>query len=728
MINRTVVFILLGLFCGVYAATESLSLKATFRDVWPCADDHAFGSPAPFACGAQTNDPNAAQLCKSLKPSKCSNDFEYTDFGAVYSGDSPDRGIVMNTLDSDNKPVYNPNNAKKSMRNGGAEFYNWFRTTPGYNIAIQQDLVFTTCDRAVDKNCNNNYFTKDNVWNPSNGAGYWPLDNQGFGNYWSYSGKAHNYGFSMEIATRFVYRQGDVFRFNGDDDLFIFINGKLVLDLGGVHNGLEGTINLDTLGLTPNTTYPFNVFYCERHTPGSGFYATTTIGFVCERIDRCGVCYGDGQSCCTCDKSDMCQTVRCDPNQKNQVCQVTPLPNPYQGLQCGTSSCNAQSGYKFTDTSASCVKANKCFDYSCDNSTGCISTPRTHCQKLNTKCNTYTCNPTTGGCDKSDNCQATFSCKDNAGCDLNEGCLYNPRQCNSPTNNKCDVMTCDVTSNSCKIAYTIDANTCAGCNKDSCTASLPNNCQQFTNCTNGKCFYGPKCSSNDPCLVSSCVDGKCLLTPFCQASDSCHPQTCQVVGGQPQCSPAKNPCDDNNGCTFDVCYFNSTGDMFCNNTYACDDGKMCTDDFCENGQCKHNTTVCATANLCKDISCDNSTGCVLTDKPLPDYGNKCMVTDCDPLVGFINTTYPCIPADRCKCDPAVGCQCSPLSPAAIAGITAGGIAGIAIGGAAGVGAIAFAGKKGLDYFSTGNAAAAGVQDNPMYASAQNGGENPFYNG
>jgi hypothetical protein len=38
-------------------------------------------------------------------------------------------------------------------------------------------------------------------------------------------------------------------------------------------------------------------------------------------------------------------------------------------------------------------------------------------------------------------------------------------------------MTCDVSSNSCKISYTIDPNTCAGCNKDNCTASLPNNCQ-----------------------------------------------------------------------------------------------------------------------------------------------------------------------------------------------------------------------------------------------------------
>ncbi|MDX2052656.1 MAG: fibro-slime domain-containing protein [Polyangiaceae bacterium] len=98
----------------------------------------------------------------------------------------------------------------------------------------------------------------------------------------------HNYHFTFELNTRFIYRKGQTLEFYGDDDLWVFINNQLVIDLGGLHPQLFGSVNLDTVsGLTVGQEYPLSVFHAERATTTSNYKLSTNVEFSnCEVIRR----------------------------------------------------------------------------------------------------------------------------------------------------------------------------------------------------------------------------------------------------------------------------------------------------------------------------------------------------------------------------------------------------------------------------------------------------------
>jgi len=197
------------------------------------------------------------------------------------------RGMVEVPLGTDRKPIfrdgfgciYDPSSVldcdttkpapEHPSITSQASFDQWYRDDPSVNQTFQRELPL------VETPAGSGVYVFDTTaffpLGPEEGWGVTPPGNT----------LGQNFLFTTEVHLLFTYQTGQVFTFRGDDDLWIFVNGWLAVDLGGTHYKREGTLDFDAqaerLGLQPGLEYPMDIFHAERHTAESNFRVETNI-------------------------------------------------------------------------------------------------------------------------------------------------------------------------------------------------------------------------------------------------------------------------------------------------------------------------------------------------------------------------------------------------------------------------------------------------------------------
>lgn len=228
------------------------------------------------------------------------------------------KGMVEGVLGADRKPVRSKHDrGSKGIPNewGGMEYgfrceydtgasaevgdsgisTEWFRDVPGRNASTCRDIPLQLDSVNGTYSYQSKYFFPiDDFGRLADGS-----PNPYFDQIRGEDQKLHNYAFCLESHGDFDYRKGQSYDFTGDDDVWFFVDNRLVVDLGGIHPASSQKVLLDTIGrvitrrdsswnspldttwsdrrLVEGRTYTWDFFFCERNPAGSSMKITTSM-------------------------------------------------------------------------------------------------------------------------------------------------------------------------------------------------------------------------------------------------------------------------------------------------------------------------------------------------------------------------------------------------------------------------------------------------------------------